>query len=109
VLQPQSGRSGELARRPELLAAKRKRAKRLYAFSTLVVAAGIITYGAVAKPSGYWPYVIAAGLGGLLAITELVSRYRDDPAGAVLSPPAAVYVVVNVVAAAAALYLLHTA
>jgi uncharacterized membrane protein len=97
VLQSRSGRPG----------ASGRRAKRVYALSALVVVAGIIAYGAVAKPSGYWPYVIAAFLGGLLAIAELVSRYRDDPAGAVLSPPAAVYVVVNVAAAAAALYLLH--
>jgi hypothetical protein len=107
VLGSRPSRSGAPTRWPEPRAANTKRAKRLYALSTLLVAAGIIVYGAVAKPSGYWPYVIAAFLGGLLAIAELVSRYRDDPAGAVLSMPAAVYGVVNIAAAAVALYLLH--
>jgi hypothetical protein len=79
----------------------------LYALSALAIAAGIIAFGVSAKPSGYWPLVIAATMGMLLAITELVARYRDDPAAAVLSTPAAVYVIVNAAAAAGALYLIH--
>jgi uncharacterized membrane protein len=85
----------------------RNRGKHRYAVAASIVVAGIIAYGAAARPSDYWPAAIAALLGGLLAIAELVARYRDDPAGAVLSAPAAVYVVVNAAAAAAALYLLH--
>lgn len=86
---------------------RRRREKYLYVLSALAIAAGIIAFGVSAKPSGYWPIVIAAILGMLLAIAELVARYRDDPAGAVLSAPAAVYVVVNAAASAGALYLIH--
>jgi hypothetical protein len=51
--------------------------------------------------------LVAALLGGLLATAELISRYRDDPARAVWSVPAAVYVGVNAVASATALYLVR--
>jgi predicted transcriptional regulator len=92
------------SKKPEV---RRKLVKLWYAFCALAIAAAIIAYGVAAKPRGYWPIVIAAILGVLLAIAELVSRYRDDPATAVLSAPAAVYVIVNAGASAGALYLLH--
>jgi hypothetical protein len=46
-------------------------------------------------------------LGGLLSVAELISRYRDDPARAVWSLPAALYVGVNCAASAAALWLIR--
>ena len=86
---------------------RRRREKYLYAISALAIAVAIIAFGVSARPPDYWPIVIAAILGMLLAIAELVARYRDDPAGAVLSAPAAVYVVVNAAASAGALNLIH--
>ncbi len=69
--------------------------------------AAVITVGVIPKPRDYWPTVIACVLGGLLAIAELVARYRDDPAAAVFSWPAAVYVGVNATAGGVALDLIH--
>jgi hypothetical protein len=73
----------------------------------LAVVAAVITCGVVLHPKDYWPAVVACSLGALLAVAELVARYRDDPAAAVLSLPAAVYVGVNAAAAGVALYLIH--
>jgi len=42
---------------------------------------------------------IAALIGGISALVELLARYRDDPARAILSVPAAAYAVINAVAA----------
>jgi hypothetical protein len=73
----------------------------------LLIVVTVITVGAVLKPKDYWPAVIACVLGGLLAVAELVARYRDDPAAAVFSWPAAVYVGVNATAGGVALDLIH--
>lgn len=81
--------------------------RRIIAVSALLFSAGVVAFGVVVQPKHYWPFVIAAALGALLAFAELVSRYRDDPAGAVFSWPAGVYVWVNEAAAVAALYLIH--
>jgi hypothetical protein len=51
--------------------------------------------------------VLASLLGVLVAMAELVSRYRDDPARAVWSIPAAVYVGVNALGALAAFALIR--
>ena len=100
----------KLAQDEKLSAVDRQRVKRRYGYSALIIAialAALIICGISLRPSGYWPEVIAAIMGVLLAIAELVARYRDDPAAAVFSTPAAVYVLVNAGASAGALYLLH--
>ncbi|PZF79621.1 hypothetical protein [Jiangella anatolica] len=51
--------------------------------------------------------IVALALGALVAIAELVSRYRDDPLRAVWSLPAAAYVTVNAAASAAAFALIR--
>jgi hypothetical protein len=50
-------------------------------------------------------YVVAGGLGGLLAVAELLSRYRDHPRRVATRAAAWVYIAVNVAASVAALYL----
>lgn len=52
-------------------------------------------------------YLAAGTFGGLVGTAELITRYRDDPRKAVLSMAAATYILVNVIASASALYLLH--
>jgi hypothetical protein len=52
--------------------------------------------------------LLAALFGALLAISELVSRYRDDPARAVFSWPASLYVGLNVAASAGAFGMIRT-
>jgi hypothetical protein len=59
-----------------------------------------------------WAYVAqyggAACIGAGVGIAELVSRYRDQPAAALRSPPAAGYILINAAASAAALGLIFT-
>jgi hypothetical protein len=89
-------------------AARKQRVGRaIFVVCVLLIIAGLIAYGVIATPKDYWPAFVACLLGGLLAIAELVARYRDDPAAAVLSWPAAVYVGVNAAAAGVALYIIH--
>jgi hypothetical protein len=57
----------------------------------------------VVQPSTSLDFVLVALLGGLLSVSELMSRYRDEPIRAVSNPPAILYVVINVGAAVAAL------
>ncbi|MCC7175597.1 MAG: hypothetical protein IT159_10405 [Bryobacterales bacterium] len=52
-------------------------------------------------------YALVAALGALVGLAELVSRYRDAPAGAVRTTPGVVYVLLNVAASAAALALVR--
>ena len=52
-------------------------------------------------------YVGAFLIGGLVSVGELTSRYRDDPAKAIYSFPAGVYVAVNGLASDSALALCH--
>jgi hypothetical protein len=49
----------------------------------------------------------AAGLGALVGVSELVSRYTDSPENALLTWPGVLYVLVNVLAAASAFGLTH--
>ena len=53
-------------------------------------------------------WLAAAVLGGLVGGAELVSRYRDAPAGALKTPPAILYVGINLAASMAALALVRT-
>jgi hypothetical protein len=52
-------------------------------------------------------YLVVAILGALVGSAELVSRYRDAPARAVLNLPATIYIALNVCASLAALFLIH--
>jgi hypothetical protein len=52
-----------------------------------------------------WWYVLVAVLGGTVAIGELVSRYRDAPVRAVLTPSALMYLAINAGASVGALAL----
>jgi hypothetical protein len=70
------------------------------------VACGVTTIGIQEHPAHYWPIVVSAVLGALLAISELVARYRDDPVAAIFSIPAMVYLTANAAAAAGAYYLI---
>ncbi len=53
-------------------------------------------------------WVIVALLGGLVGGGELVSRYRDAPAGALRTKASALYIGINVIAAIGALALANT-
>jgi uncharacterized membrane protein len=91
---------------PELIA-RMKHVRQLLIVVGLVAVVGVIAVGIILKPPGYWAYVATAILGILLSISELVSRYKDDPSAAILSTPAAVYVITNAAAAIGSLYLIH--
>jgi hypothetical protein len=53
-------------------------------------------------------WLVAALLGGLVGAAELVSRYRDAPAGTLRSRPAVLYVIINILASLGALALVRT-
>jgi hypothetical protein len=50
-------------------------------------------------------YVLVCGIGVLVGVGELVSRYRDAPEQAVRTVPAAIYIALNAAAAIAAFFL----
>lgn len=52
------------------------------------------------------PYLAVGLLGLLVGSSELVSRYRDEPLRAVATLAASMYVLINVIAAVAALYVI---
>ena len=52
-------------------------------------------------------YAIVAALGALVGSGELVSRYRDAPAGALRTRPALFYILINVAASVSALFVIH--
>lgn len=52
-------------------------------------------------------YVLAFSIGAFLALAELLGRYTDPPMAALKSPGAFVYVLVNAIASAISLYLIH--
>jgi hypothetical protein len=52
-------------------------------------------------------YVIVAALGALVGSGELVSRYRDAPAGAVRTGPALLYILINLAASSVALFVIR--
>ena len=58
--------------------------------------------------SAFLDFAVVALLGGLVGAGELVSRYRDAPAGALYSWPAAIYIGLNIAASVAALALIRT-
>lgn len=74
----------------------------------LLVLGAVAVIGFVDGHAGFARYVAAGGLGLLVAVAELVSRYRDEPLPALLSVPAIVYLVVNILASLAALFLIGT-
>lgn len=52
-------------------------------------------------------YAIVAALGALVGSGELVSRYRDAPAGALRTGPAFLYVAINIAASVMALFVIR--
>jgi hypothetical protein len=52
-------------------------------------------------------WAAVALLGGLVGISELVSRYKDAPAAALRSVPAIFYIAINAAASALALMIIH--
>ena len=52
-------------------------------------------------------YAIVAALGALVGSGELVSRYRDAPAGALRTGPALFYILINIAASIAALFVIR--
>jgi hypothetical protein len=52
-------------------------------------------------------YAIVAALGALVGSGELVSRYRDAPAGALRTGPALFYILINIAASIVALFVIH--
>jgi hypothetical protein len=52
-------------------------------------------------------YAVVAALGALVGSGELVSRYRDAPAGALRTWPALFYIFINVVASIVALFVIR--
>ena len=52
-------------------------------------------------------YAIVAALGALVGSGELVSRYRDAPAGALRTWPALFYTLINMAASIVALFVIH--
>jgi hypothetical protein len=52
-------------------------------------------------------YAIVAALGALVGSGELVSRYRDAPAGALETRPALFYILINIAASVAALFVIR--
>ncbi|MEH0844898.1 hypothetical protein V6U81_21165 [Micromonospora sp. CPCC 205711] len=55
-----------------------------------------------------WGYVASFVLGGLVALAEIVSRYRDKPFSAIRAPGAFFYVALNGAASLSALWLSRT-
>ena len=51
-------------------------------------------------------YITVCLFGVLVGLSEIVSRYRDEPTQAILSPPGILYIVVNIGAACLALYVI---
>ncbi|MGO8819411.1 MAG: hypothetical protein ACLQVG_32665 [Terriglobia bacterium] len=52
-------------------------------------------------------YALVAALGALVGSGELVSRYRDAPAGALRTWPALFYILINIAASIVALFVIH--
>ena len=77
----------------------------------LAIGPALLVAGAVAchrLDVQHWrSYLLAVVLGCLVAIAELVSRYRDSPMTALASGPAAIYLGVNALASVAALVVIR--
>jgi hypothetical protein len=82
----------------------------------LVVMAGLLVAVLLAAGPHLWPVwlklavanLLAFGFGAAVGAAELVARYRDDPAHAVHSRPARLYMLVNGVVGWAAFWLIHS-
>jgi hypothetical protein len=65
---------------------------------------------AAAVPPAWWAYVVsyvlATGFGGVIGLSELVSRYKDAPFTAIQTGSAGLYIALNALASAAALSLI---
>lgn len=66
-----------------------------------------IAEGSLQRGATVLDYVIVAALGLLVAAGELISRYKDAPAGALRSGPAIFYMALNVAASIVALALIR--
>jgi len=53
--------------------------------------------------NGWTGFIVAGGIGALVGLVELVSRYQDDPVKALKSVPAVSYVLINAAASVVAL------
>ncbi|MFC7334448.1 hypothetical protein [Rhodocista pekingensis] len=80
---------------------------------TTLIQVGVLYAGAlvlsVLHPQGTTAalYLVSAGLGSFVGLTELISRYRDNPLAPLRTKPGWVYIVVNGAAAAAAFGLIR--
>ncbi len=88
--------------------ASQRRRRAIILVAVAVIGTVVILVGLFDGHAGHRRAVAAGILGALVAIAELVSRYRDEPGPALLSIPAIVYLAVNVGASLAALYLIKT-
>lgn len=80
----------------------------LWAPCVLALAAGVLLGRAVAPEWDLWlAYAAAFGFGIAVGSTELIQRYRDQPVAPLRTPPGFLYLAVNGLAAAAALWLIQ--
>jgi hypothetical protein len=70
----------------------------------LVVVLAVAGWLISQSPDPQQMWVAAGALGALVAVAELVTRYRDEPASAILSLPGTAYLVVNIASSVSALY-----
>ncbi|TIL96305.1 MAG: hypothetical protein E5Y73_02010 [Mesorhizobium sp.] len=80
----------------------------IWLYMTAGAAVGAVIFGLSRRYDWIFPeldWVLVAGLGALVGIGELVSRYRDAPVKAILSAPAIFYVCLNAAAGVFALML----
>jgi hypothetical protein len=77
-------------------------------FASLAAPVGlhVIAKRSLHHPTNYWAIAFSGLLGVLLAVSELVARYRDAPAKAIMSISATLYAIVNAAAALGAYYLI---
>ncbi len=57
--------------------------------------------------SPWCDYLLVAIIGGVLGLCELLARYRDEPARAIINIAAVIYILTNILAGAIALLLLN--
>jgi hypothetical protein len=91
--------------RPSSLTRKAWSGWRYVAAGAVAGAAALLLAKRAAWPVPDWDWILVASLGGAVGVGELASRYRDEPIKAILSIPAAVYVLLNAAAAVPALLL----
>jgi hypothetical protein len=85
----------------------------LFVYSTIAFL-GILVFSALMTMftrdlGGALQYPIVCGFGALVGVTELVQRYREDPLAVLRTPSALLYIVINALASAFALFVVtHT-